>query len=402
MSLRITVVGIGEGGWDELGAQAQAAIQAASLLVGGERHLAMIRSTAQRLLWQRPIQTTLDVIALQTQPVVVLASGEPLWFGAGRMLVERFGREVVSVLPTPGSFSLASAAMGWPLEGLVCRSLHGSDPERDLSQLQQWCYPGARLLLLTRDGQQVRQIAQALHDGGFSGRLWVLSQLGGAAQRVSGPLSFDQGAESVEAEYPALNVVALRIHNGPRPGIGLADERFENDGMLTKRSLRILTLANLCPLPGQLLWDLGAGSGSVAIEWLRAAPRSRAIAVEQDAVRVQRIERNAEALATPQLRVRCCSNAQWLRAPSMAPDAVFIGGGLASLDMIEQCCARLRPGGRLVANAVTVQAEQILIAAQAQLGGSLERVATSSLRDLGRFQSFQPAMPALQYVLCPN
>lgn len=427
-ALPITVIGVTEAGEPALGSEARRALTAADVVFGGERHLrlldALIGST-ERVPWSQPLSDSFDVLdARRDVSVVVLASGDPHWHGIANTLVHRLGADSVRVLPAVGVFSLAASALGWPLEQVHCRSLHG----HDLSLLSVWCFPGARLLLLTDGAAGPRRIADTLCALGWErARCRVLSQLGGA-QADSGEWS---ALDDVMAQSAELNVVAIDIPSDHActvcgTGPGLPDDAFEHDGQLTKRSMRAVTLARLRPMPQQCLWDVGAGCGSVAIEWVRAAlgasagtpPRGTVLAhaIERDAARVGLIERNCVALGTPQVRIHNGDIRDTLRALP-APHAVFIGGGLSQptaegdngshasiesgLDLIMFCREQLLPGGRLVANAVTLETEAVLMAAHARFGGELERVSISASQPVGRFSALQPSMPVLQYTWEP-
>jgi precorrin-6B C5,15-methyltransferase / cobalt-precorrin-6B C5,C15-methyltransferase len=390
------VVGIGDAGSGSLGAAALAAIEAAEVLVGGERHLAMVPGHAgERLRWRRPLAATLpELEALRGRRVVVLASGDPMWFGVGELLARHFGPGELRVLPAPSTFSLVCARLGWPLAEVACLSAHG----RPLSALRRHLAPGARLIVLSGDSATPPAIAQLLTDLGFgASRLWVFVRLEGPDERM---------AEGTAAAWPgdslaALNTVAIACAAGPGTAVhatapGLPDEAFEFDeGTLTKREVRAATLARLSPLPGQRLWDVGAGSGAVSIEWLRAAGRGQAIAVEQDPRRCAVIARNADRLGTPELTVVPGQAPQCLR-DLPTPDAVFIGGGLSEPLMIETCWRCLRSGGRLVANVVSVEGERRLLDWQAGHGGELTRIDVARLDTLGRYQVWRPALAVTQ------
>jgi precorrin-6B C5,15-methyltransferase / cobalt-precorrin-6B C5,C15-methyltransferase len=390
------VVGIGDAGLASLSPAARAAIEAGEVLVGGERHLAMVPDhTGERLLWRRPLEATLpDLEALRGRRVVVLASGDPLCFGVGELLVRHFDRSELRVLPAPSTFSLVCARLGWSLPEVACHSAHS----RPLSALCRHLAPGARLILLSRDGATPSAVAQLLDGLGFgASRLWVFEHLDGAAERVT------EGAAATwpGRSFASLNTVAIECIAGPDAAIygtapGLPDAAFEVDeGTLTKREVRAATLARLMPLPCQRLWDVGAGSGAIAIEWLRSAGRGQAIAVEQDQKRCATIARNADRLGTPELTVVHGQAPQCL-AGLAAPDAVFIGGGSGEPEMIETCWRMLAPGGRLVANVVTVEGEQRLLAWQARHGGELTRIEVARLDALGRYHVWRPAIAVTQ------
>jgi precorrin-6Y C5,15-methyltransferase (decarboxylating) len=363
--------------------------------VGGERHLAMVpQHTGERVRWRCPLEATLDDLeALRGRRVVVLASGDPMCFGIGELLVRRFDLSELRVLPAPSAFSLVCARLGWPLAAVACLSAHS----RPLASVRRHIAPGARVLVLSRDGATADAIAHMLADGGFgASRVWVFEHLDGAAERR---------AEGIAAGWRAtgfapLNTVAIECIADPGAAVrartpGLPDDAFESDGMLTKREVRAATLARLMPFAGQRLWDLGAGSGAIAIEWLRAAEGATAIAVEQDAARCATVARNAERLGTPELMV-IQTRAPDCLADLPAPDAVFVGGGIGEPAMLETCWRMLRPGGRLVANVVTTEGEQRLLAWQAANGGELLRIEVARLDPLGSYHTWRPSLPVTQ------
>ena len=390
------VVGIGDAGLASLTAAARRAIAAGEVLVGGERHLAMVSEhPGERLLWRQPLEATLpELEARRGRRVVVLASGDPMCFGVGELLLRHFDLSELRVLPAPSTFSLVCARLGWSLPEVACLSAHS----RPLSALRRHLAPGARLVALSRDGTTPHAIARLLQDLGFgASRLWVFEHLEGPAERVT------EGTAAAwpDRSFAALNTVAIACAAGPSAAVhatapGLPDDAFEFDeGMLTKREVRAATLARLSPLPGQRLWDVGAGSGAVAIEWLRAAGRGEAIAVEQDPRRCATIVRNADRLGTPELTVVPGQAPQCL-TDLPAPDAVFIGGGVGEPEMIETCWRMLGTGGRLVANVVTVEGERRLLEWQAGHGGELTRIEVARLDGLGRYQVWRPALAVTQ------
>jgi precorrin-6Y C5,15-methyltransferase (decarboxylating) len=391
----LNVIGIGDAGLASLSATARAILEAGEILVGGERHLAMVpEHIGERLHWRRPLEATLDDLeALRGRRVVVLASGDPMWFGVSELLAQRFLLSELRVLPAPSAFSLVCARLGWSLAGVTCLSAHG----RPVASVRRHMAPGARLVLLSRDGTTADAIARMLAEDGFgASRLWVFEHLDGPAERQ---------AEGIAAGWPAtefapLNTVAIECVADPGAAIrgrtpGLPDDAFESDGLLSKREVRAATLARLMPVAGQRLWDVGAGSGAIAIEWLRAAEGACAIAIEQDAARCTTITRNAERLGTPELTV-VQAHAPDCLAGLPAPDAIFIGGGVGEPPMLETCWQMLPQGGRLVANVVTVEGEQSLFAWQTKNGGELLRIEVMRLDALGGYRAWRPSLPVTQ------
>lgn len=392
----LCVVGIGEDGPDGLSPIARRIVEEAELLAGGERHLALIPpGTAERMAWTTPFADNLDRLAAwRGRRVCVLASGDPMWFGAGATLVRRFGIGQVRVVAHPGAFSLAAARLGWALHETRCLSIHGRPFETIVPHLT----PGARLLLLAEDGGSAARLAAHLAASGLGETaISVFEHLGGPAERCRTAAA----AQWPIARTADLNTIALALPDrwSGRPPLacvpGLPDEAFRHDGQLTKREIRAATLAALAPWPGAHLWDVGAGCGSVAIEWCRAG--GTATAIERTAERCRLIAENALALGVPQLDLRQGAAPRILAGLTPPPDALFIGGGLSAPGVVEACWAALRPGGRMVANAVTSEGEVLLLAWQAKNGGSLARLSVARLETTGRFHSWHPLMPVTQY-----
>ncbi len=372
----LRVIGIGEDGLDGLSPRCRKYVEEAEVLAGGARHLAFVpSSTAEKLAWGTPFSDSLDAIAShRDKRVVVLASGDPMNYGVGVALAQRFNAEEMAIFPAAGAFSLACARLGWSRAEVETLTLHG----RPLSLLNVHLRPGARLLILAEDGTTPAAVAAALRDKGYGpSRLTMLARLGGPHEERR-----DGTAEGWDdASCHDLNTIAVecRIEKGAfvLPRIpGLPDEAFLNDGQLTKQVVRSATLAALAPLPGALLWDVGAGSGAIAIEWLRTEPTSQAVAVERDPVRAERIVENAEALGVPRLGVITGEAPQAL-ASLASPDAVLVGGGVSGDGLLEACWEALAPGGRLVANAVTEKGKDRLAAFFRAEGGRLTRIAVS-------------------------
>ncbi len=391
----LSVVGIGDDGLASLSAPARALLEAGEILVGSARHLEMVPGhSGQRLAWRTPLEATLeDLEAWRGRPVVVLASGDPMCFGVGELLARRFPLHELRILPAPSVISLVCARLGWSRVEIEALSLHA----RPRSALHRHLVPGGRLVVLSHDGETPNQIAALLADRGFdASRIWVFEHLGGSGERCTEAIA----SAWRPTTFKALNTVAIACATGPGAVIrasvpGLPDDAFHSDGMLTKREVRAATLARLMPLAGQALWDVGAGSGAVAIEWLRAVRRGRAVAIERDAGRCALIGQNALALGTPELEVRQG------RAPACldelpAPDAVFVGGGVTAAGLLDVCWRALRPGGRLVANVVTLEGERALLAWQADHGGELVRIAITRVDRIGSYHGWRPAMPVTQ------
>ena len=391
MSPWLTVVGIGEDGFKGLGRNARHALLRASRIIGGQRQLDLLPVCirGERELWPSPFSLE-PLLARRFEPVCVLASGDPMFYGVGASLARQVAADELLILPAPSSVSLAAARLGWPLQDVVTLSVVA----RPVVALNAHLASGVRLLVLSNDGQSPTAIAALLRASGFGpSRLSVFEHLGGAAER-----RIDGHAESwQDPAIAALNLVAidcLADANTPRLSrlAGLPDSAFKHDGQLTKRDVRAMTLARLAPTPGELLWDVGAGSGSIGIEWMRAPPSCRALAIEADAGRQQLIEHNRDALGVPGLQLIRGSAPQAL-AGLEAPDAIFIGGGVTRDGVLDTCWQHLRPGGRLVANAVTLQSEMTLMAWRAQHGGELTRIHVAQAQPLGDFDTWRQALP---------
>jgi precorrin-6Y C5,15-methyltransferase (decarboxylating) len=398
MGAWLAVVGMGEDGAAALAPATRALIASAQTLIGGKRHLALVpEGRAERLVWKSPIADSIaDIAARRGRRVVVLASGDPMCYGAGAMLARAFASDEMIVIPAPSAFALAAARLLWPLESCVTLSLHG----RPLEALALHLAPEARILALTTDGTTPARAASLLTGQGWGlSLLTVLEHLGGPRERRIEA----RADEWREARTADLNLLAIecipstRVRTFSRLA-GLPDGAFDHDGQLTKREIRAATLAALAPLPGEMLWDVGAGCGSIAIEWLRAGARMRAVAVERDPARAALAARNAANLGVPDLEVVVASAPAALGALP-PPDAVFIGGGLGDEDVFRSCWNALRPGGRLLANAVTIEGEAALVGIADRLGGSLTRIAVARAEALGGHRAFRPHFSVTQLAL---
>ncbi|MFD8332546.1 precorrin-6y C5,15-methyltransferase (decarboxylating) subunit CbiE [Streptomyces solisilvae] len=394
----VTVIGIGADGWDGLGPAAREALRTAEVVIGGRRHLGLLppECHGERVPWPSPLRPAVPgLFATYTgRRISVLASGDPMFFGIGRTLAELLGAERLRVLPHPSSVSLACARLGWALEETEVVSLVG----RPLATLNRELYAGRRLLVLSAGADTPAEVAGALAERGFGpSRMRVLEQLGSVRERC---------VEGTAEEWPhppgdPLNVIAVDCApaDGTRPlslAPGLPDTAYDHDGQLTKRHVRAATLAALAPAPGELLWDVGGGSGSIAVEWMRAHRTCRAVSVERDPVRAERIGRNAAALGVPGLTVVTGAAPDAL-AQLPTPDAVFIGGGLTVPGVLEACWAALPPGGRIVANTVTLESEALLADRHRRHGGDLVRLAVSHATPVGAFTGWRQAMPVTQW-----
>ncbi|MCA0850752.1 precorrin-6y C5,15-methyltransferase (decarboxylating) subunit CbiE [Salipiger thiooxidans] len=388
----LTIIGLGEDGPDGLCAASRSALSAAEVVMGPPRHLALIDPGAAELVpWPVPFAAGIDLLmGFRGRPVVVLASGDPFWFGAGAVLARSLPRGDWHALPGRSSFSLAAARMGWPLERTGCFGLHAAP----LSRLRPALASGQRLVVLLRDGAAVAALAGYLAEAGFgASQLTVMEALGGPRECLT-PCRADALPERAFA-HPvcvALEVagdgVALPLTPG-RP-----DGWFETDGQITRAPVRAMTLAALAPRPGETLWDIGGGSGAVGIEWLLSDPSLAAIAIEPRADRAERIARNAARLGVERLRVIEGKAPEALDGLA-PPAAVFVGGGLTP-DLLDRL-ATLPAGTRLVANAVTLETEALLTAAQARLGGSLLRIELSTVSPIGPKRGWKAGWPITQW-----
>lgn len=392
----LSIVGIGEDGMAGLSAIARAAIDEAEVLVGGARHLAMLPADSRkRIVWASPLETTIEEIGtLAGKRVAVIASGDPMWFGIGATLRRTFAAEAMRILPAPSAFSLAAARMGWPLHEVECLTVHG----RPLERIAAFVQPGTKLLVLSHDGATPVRAAAMLAAVGFGpSRLTALSHLGGDKEEAVAATADSWGARTVAD----LNTLAIDCIAAPGAKVlarvpGLPDDAFTHDGQLTKRDIRAVTLAALAPLPGQHLWDLGAGCGSIAIEWMRAARNATASAVEKDAARAGLIQDNALALGVPELAV-VTGAAPAACAALPKPDAVFIGGGTSEATLIEAAWSALSPGGRIVANAVTLEGEGVLTRAKQEKGGDLVKLEIAQAERLGGLTVWRPKLAVVQW-----
>ncbi len=400
MSPPLVVVGIGADGWAGLGESARAALLAAQEIVGSARQLELLEPTAATLrAWPSPMEPLVEELVQQTEAgsassVCVLASGDPMLYGIGATLARRLAPEQLVVHPHPSAFALACARLRWPTAEVELVSAVGRPPEAVARLLQ----PRRRLVVLVSGAGGAAALAEVLRERGFgASRFVVLQQLGGPAERVVESTAEQWG----EAAADPLHCVAIECQAddrlAPLPLVaGLPDDAYENDGQLTKRHVRAVTLAALAPTPGALLWDVGAGSGSIAIEWLRAEPTAQAIAIERDPLRAERARANARTLGVPQLEVITGGAPDTLR-DLHGPDAIFIGGGLTTIGVIERCWRSLRPGGRIVANAVTLEGERMLADVRERCGGELVRIEIAHAEPLGSFEAWRAQLPVVQW-----
>ncbi|SDH64847.1 precorrin-6Y C5,15-methyltransferase (decarboxylating) [Sinosporangium album] len=394
----VVVVGIGADGWDGLSPAARHEILDADVLMGSARQLALIpeRSTPgaepERVAWPSPLLPSLPGLleARRGRRVCVLASGDPMFHGIGSTLARLLGPSAVRVVPHPSSVTLACARLGWPADQVDVVSLVG----RPVETLHPAVHDRRRVLVLSAGADTPARVAALLTERGYGqSPLTVLEHLGGPDERI---VSGTASAWHIPRPHP-LNIVAVECRAAPDtprlPRIpGLPDEAFEHDGQLTKRDIRAVTLSRLAPTPGELLWDVGAGAGSIAIEWMRTHPASRAVAIENRPDRAARITRNAAALGVPGLHVVTGTAPAALHGLP-TPDAVFIGGGATRPGVMEACWEALPPGGRLVVNAVTLELEALLTTWYGRHGGDLARISAAHASPIGGFTGWRSAMP---------
>ncbi len=389
----LTIIGLGEDGPSGLSAASQDALATADVVMGAARLLDLVPDIGhERVVWPVPFSDGIAVLKeLAGRRVVVLASGDPFWFGAGSVIAREFAPEDWRALPGVSVFSRVAARLGWPLEQVTCLGLHAAP----LARVRPHLNAGQRLIVTLRDGASVREFANFLNGLGFGEtRIYVLEALGGARERLRAGRARD--IDIGDAVHPV--VVALDVADAGRGlarSSGQPDEIFATDGQITKRPVRALTLSALAPRPGELLWDIGAGSGSIGIEWMMAHHTCRTIAIEARADRAARVRENADRLGQDRLEV-VQGKAPDLLKGLAAPDAVFVGGGLTP-DCLDWLWGALAPGTRIVANAVTLETTAILTTAQRSYGGELMKVELAEAAPLGDFRGWKAVYPLVQW-----
>jgi precorrin-6B C5,15-methyltransferase / cobalt-precorrin-6B C5,C15-methyltransferase len=394
----LSIVGVGADGESGLGQPARRAIGQAELVVGSARQLALVEALirAERVTWPAPFARGIEmVLERRGRSTCVLASGDPFFYGIGATLAPYLAHGDFVCHPAPSSLSLAAARLAWPLQSTEVVPLHG----RDLQDVLRHLAPGRRLFALSWNRETPAALARLLTDRGYgASRLFVLEALGGREEQVRETRASAYDLEGVLD----LNIVGLELVASPSAfalpcRASLLDSAFESDGQLTKRDVRAITLSALAPRAGEQLWDVGSGSGSIAIEWMLAHPACKAAAVERDAERYARIGRNASALGVSQLR-RVHGEAPEALHGLPEPNAVFVGGG-ASEAVLELCRRALPSGGRLVVNAVALETQARLLEAYQRHGGELVRIAIEAAAPLGAVTALRPALAILQWRL---
>ena len=391
----LTLIGIDAGGFTSLSPDARSAVNAASIIMGPARHLSMLPPlSGEKLPWPTPFSAGIDfILSHRGKPLVVLLSGDPFWFGAGSQVVKKLDQSEWCALPGQSCFSLAASFLGWSLNTTTVLGLHAAP----LSRLRPYLYPGRRIMVTLREGAAVQQLANYLTGTGFGDSLiWVLESLGAQEKRST---SFQARTGSrIDFRHPLMACVNVAGSGKTIPQTpGLADDWFVSDGQITKQPVRALTLSALAPKAGQHLWDLGAGAGSVSIEWLLSGPDMRASAVEKNRARVENIRRNAGVLGVDWLNIIESENRAALESLER-PDAIFIGGGLRE-DFFCDLWTIIPSGTRVVANGVTIETDRILTSSQEKFGGKLMRFELSQLNEIGRMKGWKGAYPITQWTV---
>lgn len=394
----LTIVGIGEDGMAGLSAAARRAVEEAEVIIGGDRHHSLAPTvTAQRLSWPSPFDAMIEVIrSYRGRRIVILVTGDPLWYSVGARILKAIPGEEITFHPQLSAFQWAACRLRWSLADVETLTAHG----RPAAQLVPFFWPGARLLVLTAGPETPPEVARLLTERGYgASRLTVLANLGGPAESRLEATAADW-AEAAP-EIPPFHTLAVECRGTPEPLLsrlpGLPDAVFAHDGLVTKREVRAVTLARLMPARGALLWDIGTGCGSVAVEWMRAARDAEAIGIDPNPGRLALARRNADALGAPRLRL-IEGRAPEVLAALPRPDAVFIGGGL-SRETVAAALAALPKCGRLVANAVTLESEALLAAVCAEHGGELVRLVIERAAPVGSRTGWRPLMPVVQWSL---
>jgi precorrin-6Y C5,15-methyltransferase (decarboxylating) len=396
----LTIIGIGEDGMAGLSAAARRLIEQAEIIVGGDRHHDLSPNLkAERISWPSPFDDLIDLLKTNRgRPIVVLATGDPLWYSVGARIARRLPPGEIAFLPQISAFQWAACRMSWSMADLETLTAHG----RAAEQVVPYFWPGARLLILTAGSQTPGEVARLLDARGYgASAMTVLANLGSPEERRIDATAADWAASDPTGETPPFHTLAVACQGTPQPLLsrlpGLPDEAFAHDGVMTKREVRAITLARLMPARGEMLWDIGTGCGSVAVEWMRAGRDALAVGIDPNPQRLELARQNALTLGAPKLGL-VEGTAPEALAGLPRPDAVFIGGGLTR-ETVTAARAALPTGGRLVANAVTLQSESLLIALHTELGGGLIRLSVERAAPLGDLTGWRPAMPVMQWCL---
>jgi precorrin-6Y C5,15-methyltransferase (decarboxylating) len=384
----LTIIGIGEDGLAGLSEASRKALAGAETIFGGERHLALADVGGSGRTWPVPFDAEI-VLSCRGRPTAVLASGDPFWHGVGASLAEKLGSDEWIAYPAPSTFSLVAARLGWRLESVACVGLHAAPFERLVPHLAR----DARIICLMRDATVVGDLAKWLTDRGWGpSLLWTLAALGGPRESIDQHRA-DLFADDLAEKLVAVAVLARGTQGIPRSS-GLPDDLFIHDGQITKRPVRALALSALAPRPGERLWDIGAGSGSVSVEWALYGGTATALEARED--RAGNIRSNAAAFGLSHRITVITGTAPEALAALEAPDAVFIGGGL-DIAMFDAIWSRIASGARLVAHSVTLETEALLGELHRRHGGELMRVEIAHAAPLGRYRSWEAARPVVQW-----
>ena len=394
----LTIVGIGDDGFDSLSEIAHHAIVAAHLIIGGDRHLKFLPHTitCKRLLWSSPIQGSInELLTHRGQPVCILASGDPLCHGIATTLLRSIPLPEMQIIPDLSAFTLARSRLGWSSTEVETLSLCGRDP----TFLRAALYPNAKLLVLSSDQHTPNIVCDRLTEWGYGdANVTILEHLGGPKENQLHTIAHQKFTQSIAP----LNTIAIQTHNSPfsipHSQFSIPDTEYQHDGQITKQEIRSLTLAALVPFPGQLLWDVGAGSGSIGIEWLRSHPRNQAIAIESHPDRLANISHNAKNLGVPNLKI-IAGRAPEALQNLQRPDSIFVGGGITRSGVFETCWDALKDGGRMVINGVTLESETKLFQLQQVYGGSLTRIQIQRAEPIGNFLGWKPLSPITQWLV---
>ena len=397
MTAWLDIIGIGEDGVDGLRPPARMRLEQAEIIIGGDRHHALAPNiTAERLNWPSPFDAMIDVImSHRGKKLVILVTGDPLWYSVGARISRAIDPAHIRFHPQLSAFQLAAARMGWSLADCETLTVHG----RADSQIVPHIAPGVRLLVLTQNADSPKALSQILCEEGYGqSRMTVLAAMDGPSEA-----RFDGTAHDWAHTVPDFHTLAIECVAGPTAHLlstvgGLADDSFINDGQLTKRDVRAATLSKLAPYPDAVLWDIGAGCGSISVEWMRASRGAMACAIERDAGRLDMIRQNARSLGTEKITLVEGSAPEGLAELPQA-DAIFVGGGLTDEGVFDAAWAGLREGGRLVANAVTLESEAALIELHRIHGGELTRITVQHAAPIGDFRGWKPAMPVTQWLV---
>lgn len=392
----LTIIGVGDNGTDGLTGVALALLEDARTVIAPERVIAELDLPGKHMEpWTGKFHESVEkLLKRRGEPITILATGDPMHFGVGSTMARHIPPEEMRVLPSPSAFSLAAARLGWALQDTDCFSMHG----RSVSKLALFLAPGNRLLALTSNGDTIRHAARLLVESGFGqSKLTVLEHMGGAAERLLRFVAKDADRQT----FGDFSTLAISCVTGEGATVmsraaGLANDVFSHDGQITKREVRAATIGALMPYPDAVLWDIGAGCGSVSIEWMRLARGARAIAIEPREDRRAHIADNSLALGTPDLRIVAGTAPETLDGLEQ-PDAVFIGGGIGRDGVFEAAWHALRPAGRLVANAVTLESEARLLALRSRHGGELSRLSVAHAEPVGPYHGWKTAMPVTMW-----